>query len=183
MKTSFSLSLLFVCLSLMIGCQKNSEMPVSASGDQDDLWVAGPQFTYPVQDALKDIALYDSLMSAVMSDAKEKGYDIPANYFKGFTVRSVDLLEAMGLAKDTKVKYDNVRVYLGLSTVNFLKEYKLFLTPVDGADLDSIPVNPGKDHILKRKIKNASGLDLEEGYVMDFAMPCPATCPDDILIY
>lgn len=115
---------------------------------------------------------YDSLVSEILKTKTP---------IRAYTIRSADLLEALGLPEKTKVQYTHVRAYMGMDMNN---NFRLFLTPVDGADLESL--NPGKDVILSgpftRGIKKGLGnnLQVDDGqYVMDFTAPCPNTCPPD----
>lgn len=95
-----------------------------------------------------------------------------------YTIRSVDLLEAMGVSKNTKVKYDYVRVYLGMDETS---QFRILLTPVVGADFKA--GKAGKDIILSGPHRGnifGSGVDqASDGeYVLDFNMPCPNTCDE-----
>ncbi len=86
---------------------------------------------------------------------------------KAYTIHAEDLMEVLGIPEtDPKIyKYDHVRAYLGLDTLN---QFKLYLTPVEGANLSAVPKIAGNDVILK----NAEGAP----YVLDLNAPCPATC-------
>ncbi len=86
---------------------------------------------------------------------------------KAYTIHAEDLMEVLGIPDvEPKIyKYDHVRAYLGMDTLN---QFKLYLTPVEGANLSAVPKVAGKDVILK----NADG----EQYVLDLNAPCPATC-------
>lgn len=86
---------------------------------------------------------------------------------KAYTIHAEDLMEVLGIPEDsTKIyKYDHVRAYLGLDTLN---QFKLYLTPVEGANLSASPKIAGTDVILK----NPEGAP----YVLDLNAPCPATC-------
>lgn len=173
---------LIITLATLAGCEMRSSMNKNASNENDSL-SASPRFVISVDTAKLDIERYNKLMKKYDSIVVASGNPMLSNVpFKAFTVRAVDLTEALGmpLSISNKVKYNHVRVYIGLSEAN---QFKLFLTPVIGADLDAKPPVAGKDLILKRKIRNAAGemLNEEEGYVMDFAMPCPNTCPENPL--
>lgn len=114
--------------------------------------------------------------------------DSTKRYFKeppiqAFTIRAEDLLEALGVQSNQKVKYEYARIYLGL---DFNNKFRAFLTPVDSADIDKHLA--GKDIILKGRyshrkadgIDDGAGLTVQEGeYVMDFTGPCPNSCPSD----
>lgn len=85
---------------------------------------------------------------------------------KAYTIHAEDLMEVLGIQDTAKIyTYDHVRAYLGLDSLN---SFKLYLTPVEGADLSAVPKIAGTDVILK----NAEGVE----YVLDLNAPCPATC-------
>jgi hypothetical protein len=115
--------------------------------------------------ALKGIVRYDSVVN-------KKIGSVP---IKAFTIRSVDLLEAMGMpSRDSvKTRFQYVRVYLGMDTNN---NFKIYLTPVIGANLGASPPKAGKDTILSGKYNGGYGR-----YVLDFSQPCPNTCPERAL--
>lgn len=130
-------------------------------------------FAVPYDSALTNINRYDKKMreydSLVLQSLKKKGTaHVP---IRAFTVRAADLLEAMGLPATDSVKYDHVRIYFGMDAND---GFKLYLTPVDSADLSSDPPKAGVDVILQGKYR---GLGTDGKYVMDFAAPCPNTCP------
>ena len=162
MKTSFYL---FIGLCIAMSCaQKQTEDETSAD----------------------DVASYAiSLDSAAMyiknySDSARRFFKEPP--IQAFTIRSEDLLETMGVSSNQKVKYEYVRLYLGL---DFNNKFRAFLTPVDSADIDKHVA--GKDVILNGKYKAGkadgvvgSGVTISEGnYVLDFTGPCPNSCPSD----
>lgn len=84
---------------------------------------------------------------------------------KAYTIHAEDLMEVLGIPDTLLCKYSHVRAYLGLDTLN---QFKLYLTPVEGANLAAVPKIAGNDVILK----NAEGAE----YVLDLNAPCPATC-------
>lgn len=84
---------------------------------------------------------------------------------KAYTIHAEDLMEVLGIPDTLACKYSHVRAYLGLDTLN---QFKLYLTPVEGANLAASPKIAGNDVILK----NAEGAQ----YVLDLNAPCPATC-------
>jgi hypothetical protein len=84
---------------------------------------------------------------------------------KAYTINAIDMLEVLGLeVADSICKYKHARAYLGLDS---LYRFKLYLTPVDSADLSAVPILPGKDVILTDKYGY---------YVLDLNAPCPMTC-------
>lgn len=84
---------------------------------------------------------------------------------KAYTIHAEDLMEVLGIPDTASYKYHHVRAYLGMDTLN---QFKLYLTPVEGANLGVVPKIAGTDVILK----NAEGAQ----YVLDLNAPCPATC-------
>lgn len=99
---------------------------------------------------------------------------------RAFTIRSIDLLEVMGLPIDSlqlssAIKYNHARIYLGLDSNN---QFKLYLTPVVNAELSEANPKGGQDLFLSGSFKGATGEVQEGEYVMDFSAPCPKTCPE-----
>jgi hypothetical protein len=86
---------------------------------------------------------------------------------KAYTIHAEDLLEVLGIpvSEPPIYEYSHVRAYLGLDSLN---NFKLYLTPVVGANLSAVPKVAGTDVILQD----------EDGkqYVLDLNAPCPATC-------
>lgn len=112
---------------------------------------------------------YDSIARSTMDGQ---------NPIRAFTVRAVDLLEAMGMdvSLAEQAKYNHVRVYLGIDNNN---NYRLMLTPVDSANIeDGVP---GSDVILKGNYYHGStsGAVQNGQYVLDFTGPCPNSCPSN----
>ena len=70
---------------------------------------------------------------------------------RAWTIRSIDLLEAMGMPVDHPIqaKYKYVRIYMGMKKDSTIK---LFLTPVEGAKLSHHPPIAGKDVIPIRPL-------------------------------
>jgi len=118
----------------------------------------------------KNIKIYDSLIA--VAEGKKPDHKVP---LKGFTIRAADLFEAMGLpvADTVNATYKAIRVYLGYSHKH---EFKMYLTPVEGANLGANPPVAGKDIILKGPFFKLGG---DGDYVLDFTQPCTATCPDN----
>lgn len=97
---------------------------------------------------------------------------------RAFTIRSIDLAEAIGLPSKylNKAEYHHVRIYLGLDSAS--SQFKIFLTPVDSARLSKNI--PGKDVILRGPY-DGDGDGVADGdgqYVMDFSKSCPNACDD-----
>jgi hypothetical protein len=166
MKNS-TLSIVFFLFIIACGTQ-----PKDDTTDVDQ----GPavaEYALDLDSAKLYIKRYDSI-----SRLKLDG--IPIN---AYTIRAADLLEALGLPENTKVKYTHARVYLGIDKNN---KFRLFLTPVEGASIAK--GEAGKDVILngphKRTLADASDVEASTGsYVLDFTAPCPKTCPSGSQLY
>ncbi|GCC51431.1 hypothetical protein SanaruYs_16560 [Chryseotalea sanaruensis] len=95
-----------------------------------------------------------------------------------YTIPGIDLLQAMGysLPKVNSITRDTlaVRVYLGVSADS---TFKLFISAVRGASF--CKNEPGVDVPLYKKKRFSDDIS-GEGYVLDFTMPCPATCGNSI---
>jgi hypothetical protein len=171
------------------GCQqKQTEAPVTeASRKKPGNDVAEYAISY--EEAKKGMGQYSKtmkLIKGILTDPKRKGGPkIDIDTVKAFTVRSVDLFEAMGMggADSTLAKYQYVRIYMGLDENN---SFRLYFTPVVGADLNSKDKKGGKDVILSGKYKPNSIIsnqtDAAESngqYMLDFSTPCPTVCPDN----
>ena len=161
-------------LIMIMSCQ--TQVSSDANSSEEDL-------SYNIQDtqaamyaisydtALRDMNYYDSLSKAALG----------VDPIRAFTIRSVDLVESIGLPVKylKKAEYTHVRVYMGLDPTT--KEFKIFLTPVEGANLSKGIA--GTDVILEGPYKGnrqdvADGLNDGVGqYMLDFSAPCPTTCP------
>ncbi len=120
--------------------------------------------------------------------AYTKRYDSISNaHFKGnvpiraFTIRSTDLLEAMGISLADTVQYDHIRVYLGMDKNN---KFRLLITPTKGVNIDRGIA--GEDVILSgpytRGRRGLEATTSDGQYVLDFTSPCPPTCPTSGLL-
>lgn len=124
-------------------------------------------YAVSLAEAEKNVRFYDSLSKAKL------GIDP----IRAFTIRSVDLVEAIGLDMKylRKAEYRHVRIYMGLDSVG---QFKVYLTPVKGAKLSA--GEPGKDVILNGPYSGDDGKgELGDGdgpYVFDFSQPCPNAC-------
>lgn len=85
---------------------------------------------------------------------------------RAYTIHAEDLLQVLGMNISDSVlcQYKYVRAYIGMDS---LDQFKLYLTPVTGANLSVTPKIAGTDVILS-----------DEGgqYVLDLNAPCPMTC-------
>lgn len=155
----------------IISCQQsatdNSE--VDSTYEVED--TAPSMYAVSLAEALKNIDYYDTLAKSALG----------VDPVKGFTIRSVDLVEAIGMPRGLlqKAQYSHVRIYMGLDSAT--SQFKIYLTPVDGARLSKGIA--GKDVILNGPYDgDGDGVSDDDGdYVLDFSKPCPTTCPEDIL--
>lgn len=119
----------------------------------------------PLATAQANIARYDSMCTIIFS---KMGGNAP---IKAYTVHAADLFESLGIpgsyADSSLCRYHHARVYLGLDSSY---SFKLYFTPVTGADLSADEPVAGTDIILK----DTKG----DSYVMDLNAPCPNTCDD-----
>lgn len=126
------------------------------------------EYALDLDSAVYYIHRYDSVAKANLKGS------LP---LKAFTIRAVDLLQALGLPEKTPVKYTHARVYLGMDKNN---QFRLFFTPVEGASIKN--GEAGQDVILKGPHSHGladagDGLTSSGSYVLDFTAPCPNTCP------
>ncbi len=161
-------------LIMIMSCQ--TQVSSDAGSIEEDLSyeiqdTAPAMYAISYDTALKDMNYYDSLSKATLG----------VDPVRAFTIRSVDLVESIGLPVKylKKAKYSHVRIYMGLDEST--REFKIFLTPVEGANLSKGIA--GKDVILDGPYTGArdgvrDGIGDGDGqYVLDFSKPCPATCP------
>lgn len=156
-----------ICIAAAFSCTKTeNSLDSSAPTDKPDP-IDTAEYALSLDSAIIYTKRFDSI-----ARVNFKG-TVPV---KAYTVRSEDLLEAMGISKKTKVKYSHVRIYLGMDLKN---NFRMVLTPVEGADIDK--GIPGTDKILKgpykRTISDTEFVFEDDSYVLDFTAPCPATCP------
>jgi hypothetical protein len=160
-KTSYVLTA--ICLIAALACNKPSDVVQDDAMEEIDEDLTETLYAVPLDTAMKDIQYYDTVSKEILKV-------IP---IQSFTIRSVDLVEAMGLPPSAvkKAPFKYVRVYLGMNSKN---QFKLYLTPVVGADLNANPPVAGRDSILVGKY---DGLGNSGAYMLDFTAPCPTTCP------
>jgi hypothetical protein len=151
---------MLACLPLAFGCAKDK-----TTNTEEHI----AEYALPLDSAVSYVTRYDSIVKKVLDNS------IP---IKAYTIRAVDLMEALGMPlEDTvKVKYNHIRVYMGMDAKN---NFRLMLTPVNNADI--VSGIPGEDVILdghySASTKN-SGEPINIGqYVLDFTGPCPNSCP------
>ncbi len=133
------------------------------------------EYALPLDTAIAYTQRYNDLAVRVLNDSAP---------IRSYTIRAVDLLEAMGLpiAYADSAAYNHVRVYLGVDSDN---KFRLLLTPVDGADITKDI--PGEDKILEglftSGLRSATANPLSGQYVMDFTGPCPNSCSASSPLY
>ncbi|MBS1637775.1 MAG: hypothetical protein JST26_17805 [Bacteroidetes bacterium] len=165
MKKITYFSLLVLGLSLTFACKDKPAETAStethtAKAPNKDQFKAEGGYTsvkFPLDSAAVDVHRYDSICQKLLGS-------VPV---KGFTIRSRDLLEALGLpVEDTSIcEYKHARVYLGMDRTN---QFKLFIVPVVGANLSKD--EGGEDVPLKDP---DAGDQLS---VLDLNTPCPKVC-------
>lgn len=147
------------------------QQPAAAEIDQtatDSARLSMSRLLFSLDTAIRDVKTFDML-------SREKLHDtIP---IKAFSIRSEDLLIAMGMKKRkdgsyTACEFRDIRVYLGYDT-----SFKLFIVPVKDADLDKGIA--GTDVFLDKHCKpippHKDGA-ATTAYVLDLNAPCPNTC-------
>lgn len=158
-------------LAIISSCQPTTNTEAAAEEPTFEIIDTDPSmFAIGLDTAVANIEYYDKVVKEVL------GIDP----IRAFTIRSVDLAEAIGL--DTKylkkAEYRHVRIYMGLDSAK--SEFKIYLTPVKGAKLSAGV--PGTDVILDGpysgdKKDTMDGLGDGDGpYVLDFSQPCPSAC-------
>jgi hypothetical protein len=160
-KTSLKTALL-ICLVTAMSCNKPTAESAAITDTNGNHPRCGSVIT-PLDTAINCIHRYDSVWTALFRTGEPP--------IKAYTIRAEDLLEAMGMpasyAADTTIcKYNHVRVYIGLDAKY---KFKLFFTPVTGADL--CQSNGGTDKIL---YDSTAAMPFQ--YVLDLNAPCPNTC-------
>ena len=155
-----------VCLFTVWACDtkpsETAQKPGPSKNPGKD--TAETLYAVPIEIVTKNIKHYDTVARKALGT-------VP---IQSFTIRSVDLLEAMGMpvADTTEAVFKYVRIYLGMNKKN---DFKLYLTPVVGANLNVKPPIAGRDSILHGKFKGLGG---SGDYMLDFTQSCPNTCPN-----
>lgn len=166
-----NLSITMLVALVFISCQQQNKDNQPKESNYEVADAQPSMYAVSYDEAEKNINYYDSI-------AREY---LKTDPIKSFTVRSVDLIEAIGLSPDVDsiAKYKHVRIYLGLDSAN---KFKMYLTPVTGAKLSKGIA--GKDVILDGPYEgipdsNGEVSESDGQYMMDFTKPCPTTCPED----
>jgi hypothetical protein len=153
-------------IAMAFACTQTGNKPAVVGTNHRETDIA--DYALPYDSAVRYAFIYDSIVTRVLQE--------PAP-IRSYTIRSADLLEAMGLSRNLDTAFHFVRVHLGIDEY---KNFRLFLNPVEGADLSSNPPKAGSDVKLYGPHKRSSAPKgkVEPGaYVLDFTSPCPATCP------
>lgn len=155
---------LMAILSCGTSTQEKTDLTNTAGNTVKVSEVSCTSVHVPLAEAQYCIHRYDSIWTASF------GTNDPP--IKAFTIHAADMLEALGIPKSYKdsvlCKYKHARAYIGLDSEN---KFKLFFTPVNGADLCAQTPNAGTDVILADTVKGVA-----QPYVMDLNAPCPNTC-------
>lgn len=162
---------LILFMPLLFGCSSSSRTDVDAQGSGSFDCLVAPEDAVSVDTAYADIARYKAYMNKFVPG--DSNY-----YVRAFTMNAIDFIEALGLpmGDSSKVQFEFVRLYIALDE---LEKFKLYVTPVVGANLRKGIVKPGKDHILcQTKTDEEGNVVSQGGFMLDFAKPCPNTCPD-----
>lgn len=157
MKKYSYLFLPVIAVVLLSACQNSSTETAAEPKKADKNAVATTMDTVPLETALINIKHYQDSCKAFFNNT------VP---IQAYTIHAQDMLMALGIDPATvECQYSHARVYIGL---NDSSEFKLYFTPVVGADLQPDAMNAGRDTILK----DADG----NQFVMDLNAPCPNTC-------
>jgi len=170
MKTKNLLTAAVLCAITMTACKKPENDTVKETS------VPLSTLLIPKDSAIADIDSYDLLCRKTLGDVPVRAY----------TIRSQELLVAMGLdsALLNKATYKNIRVYLAYQPKaqnGSTGSFKLFVVPVEGANLDVSPAIGGKDVMLDKnghgiKPSELAGYPNDDQYMLDLNTPCPNTC-------
>lgn len=123
----------------------------------------------PLETATTDIATFGALCKEFVHDTS--GGKVEKVPIKGFTIRSVDLFAAMGMAIPADPPpYDHIRIYLAYRLND---GFKVYLVPVDSANLAD--GNPGRDLVLDSE-GHPNPPEGAPRFVLDLNAPCPSIC-------
>lgn len=147
---------------LVVACQPQN------SGEEAEKKVDPQVIKYESMNAVSKVEAKENI-DYYQTEVKKM---LGADPVKAFTIASVDLVEAIGWQKEKR--YDYVRIYMGLDEES--KELKIYLTPVEGADLKKGIA--GKDVFRSGKYEGEGFLQGDGPFMLDFSSPCPRTCPD-----
>ena len=152
--------MLLICGMMTFSCSQSPSEPEKSANVDANETSCGSVRT-PLAVAKSWVLNYDTIWS--------RHYGPGSPPIKAYTIRSRDLLEALGLPVSTVCKFDYVRAYIGMDTES---NFKLFFTPVVGADLcNGIG---GRDTLLTDPAGDPRG-----AYVLDLNTPCPQLCGTD----
>lgn len=170
--------LMALATGILMACKNNTGNPPDTKPISRD--TTGSCYTDTVSKVLcrldsaqQDISLFDSLSRKYLNDSSAP--------IRAYTVRAVDLLDALGLpaelADSSICQYKYIRAYLGYRQgVGF----KLYIVPVTDACLRS--GNGGSDVVLNSAGGVAAKGSSQATYVLDLNAPCPRTCPTNSIM-
>lgn len=167
-------------LAFLLSCQPTTEKQTLFSLPENN---EGPSlYAVPKSQMEADTQHFANVSREIFTKAFEGNPELSKDLvpIRAFTIRSIDLLEVMGLPIDSlqlssAIKYEHARIYLGLDSNN---QFKLYLTPVVNAQLSETNPKGGQDVFLRGAFQGTTGEVQEGEYVMDFSAPCPKTCPE-----
>ncbi len=154
---------ILACITSLSACTQQDTKPTTLVQEEHMA-----EYALPLDTAVDYVKRYNTLAMEVLKDSAP---------IKSYTIRAADLIEAMGmpLSYVDSVKYDHVRVYIGVDGNN---KFRLLLTPVQGANIYKDIA--GNDVILEGAFTSgprSAGANASQGkYVMDFTGPCPNSC-------
>lgn len=173
MKKKSSIVVIAMCLIIACSCSTKHEdhekKDVAATGHAVE--TESSSVRVPLSVAKEDVKRYDSTCREMLKNIDKS---IP---IRAYTIHAADLLEVLGLPKSyvDSCKFRHARVYLGL---NSEYSFKLYFTPVVGANLDPAIMLAGRDTILTEPSAGSDGY-----YVFDLNAPCPKTCDEGSQLY
>jgi hypothetical protein len=154
---------ILACIISLSACKQKETKTTNTTQEEN-----AAEYALPLDTAVAYTQRYNALALEILKDSAP---------IKAYTIRAVDLMEALGMPLEyaSSAKYSHVRVYIGMDSNN---KFRLLLTPVEGADI--IKEVAGNDIILKGLFTSGtvtSGDPVLDGeYVMDFTGPCPNSC-------
>lgn len=164
-----------LCATIMLApaCrQQHQAQEKTLSSQQGTVHNPGiARILYAADSARNDIALFDSLCTAHFQN------NVPA---KAFTIRAIDLFDALGMPYDSSVcTYTHIRVYMGYQKAGH--NFKLFIVPVKDASLNPPIISAGIDYLLDSQGHAVPPQPWPKGgnsrqFVLDLNTPCPSTC-------
>lgn len=146
---------------------------------EENLTVAQPAlYAVSLATAEAGIKNYKALM-------KQNFTGVPVN---AFTIRVEDFLEVIGYTREqianlpaAATPHSHARMYMGYDSV---AGYKLYLVPVDGANLTPPTIVAGTDKIPNGDYQGLPTDRVATGnFVYDLVAPCPSSCDTTSPLY